>query len=235
MADRTNKTWMRRGRGAALLLAGALATAGAMAGYITTNEAEMDGIFSQSGFGVNDIDIRFNSALSYVRADLAAFDYATDWGQLAGLAAPGATTISMFFVDSINGCGPFSGSFVGCADTPGPLMVLDSDWSGNPGYGGVLNAHELAHNLGLSHVNSAGNLMNSTISPGASFLSASQISSLLGSSLIQIDGTGQRFVSITPIALLATAVPEPGSWLLMALGLGALLLPPLRRRAKARG
>ncbi len=190
----------------------------------------MDAIFSQSGFGAFDIDIRFNSAISYVRPDLAAFDGMLEWGQLSGLAATGAKTVSMFFVDSINGCGSLSGSFIGCADTPGPLMVVDSLWAAKPVIGGALNAHELAHNLGLSHLSSDGNLMNPVIT-GASFLSASQISSLLSSNLIQFDGGGQRFISITPIALVAAAVPEPRSWLLMALGLG--VLPLLRRRLKA--
>ncbi|QPF71811.1 PEP-CTERM sorting domain-containing protein [Roseateles sp. DAIF2] len=219
-------------RGVAALLAGSLAASGAMAGFITTNEAKMDSIFSQAGFGANTIDIRFNAPLSYVRPTLVGIDSLAEWNQMTALAVPNAKTVSMFFTDSISWCGGTGSNIIGCADTPGNVLALDSDWAANPSFGGVLAAHELAHNLNLGHLSSTNNLMNPTIGSNNSFLSSAQISTLLQSPLIQFDGT-RRYISITPIALIATAVPEPGSWLMMGLGLGALGVAARRGRCTA--
>lgn len=196
-----------------------LVASAASAGYVTTNEAALDLIFSQPSFGGSTIDIRFNAALSFNRPALTAFDSDTEWGQLSALANPDATVVSMFFVDSISSCGGTFSGIVGCGDQPGHLLVLSSSWAADASIGAVLAGHELGHNLGLPHYQAGANLMNASLTSNSSLL-ASQVSTILSSPLIHTDAFGQRYISITPIAL----VPEPGAWLLMGLGLFGLLL-----------
>lgn len=219
------KTTTLRNSALAGLIGLASTTAGAAAGYVTINESLMDSIFSQTSFGALSIDIRFNAPLSFNRPELTVFDEITEWGQLAAMST-GRPTVNMFFVDRLTSCGS-QGSFVGCATVGGNVMVLNSFWAADATRGGVLAAHELAHNLGLSHVTTAGNLMTSSLT-SASQLTSAQVTGILSSNLVQLDGNGQRYITITPIAL----VPEPGAWLLMGLGLG-LLLVQRQRQARA--
>lgn len=217
----------RRLRNGLAVAAGVMASASAMAGFITLNEASMDSIFSQASFGANSIDIRFNAPLTLVKPSLLSVDNWFEFDELKTLAAPGSKTVSMFFADNISWCGDNGPNYVGCAATPGQVLVLKSSTAANASLGGVLAAHELAHNLGLEHVGSSGNLLNPVLT-GSSFLSQAQVSSLLSSPLIQFDGA-QRFIAITPIALVAQ-VPEPASWAMLGLGVLAL---GWRRRAPA--
>ncbi|MBV9306258.1 MAG: PEP-CTERM sorting domain-containing protein, partial [Acidobacteriaceae bacterium] len=55
-------------------------------------------------------------------------------------------------------------------------------------------------------------------------LTEEQVATILQSPLVQTDATGQRFIQITPIAIVAA--PEPPTLLLLlgAVALGALLL-----------
>lgn len=191
-------------------------TAQAANGYVTTNEATLDTIFSQAGFGTDKIDIRFNAATSIVNPALTSIDDAADWTTLNGLAGNAASpTVNMYFVDKILWCGVSSPNTIGCAQTPGNLLALDSSWAANATYGGNLVGHELAHNLGLEHLDpdNGSNLMNPTISTNYS-LSAAQISTILASALVQTDSAG-KFIQITPIAVL---VPEPSQWALLLFG-----------------
>lgn len=225
-AKTSRPTPWQRLRAAAVMALGTLASAGAMAGFITLNEAGMDSIFSQPSFGSQTLDIRFNAPMTLVKPSLLGLDSWWEMDELRSLAAPGSKTVSMFFADSINWCGENGPSFVGCADLGGRIMVLKSSTAASPSLGAALASHELAHVLGLDHVNTSGNLMHPFI--GGTSLSFSQVSSLLSSPMIQLDGA-QRFVSITPIALVAQ-VPEPASWAMLGLGVLAL---GWRRRARA--
>lgn len=230
-AQTSRPTPWQRLRAAAVMALGTLASAGAMAGFITLNEQGMDSIFSQSSFGAQAVDIRFNAPMTLVKPSLLGLDSIWEMDELRSLAAPGSKTLSMFFADSISWCGEDGSNFVGCADLGGPgypsarIMVLKSSTAAS-NLGPALAAHELAHVLGLDHVNTSGNLMYPFI--GGTSLSFSQVSSLLSSPMIQFDGA-QRFVSITPIALVAQ-VPEPASWAMLGLGVLAL---GWRRRARA--
>lgn len=225
-AQTSRPTPWQRLRAAAVMALGTLASAGAMAGFITLNEAGMESIFSQPSFGSQTLDIRFNAPMTLVKPSLLGLDSWWEMDELRSLAAPGSKTVSMFFADSINWCGEDGPSFVGCADLGGRIMVLKSSTAASPTLGAALASHELAHVLGLDHVNTSGNLMYPFI--GGTSLSFSQVSSLLSSPMIQLDGA-QRFVSITPIALVAQ-VPEPASWAMLGLGVLAL---GWRRRARA--
>jgi hypothetical protein len=208
----------------ALLLAQANALAAD--GYVTTNETQLDTIYSQTIFGANTVDIRFLSFTSIVNASLTIIDSANDWNTLLGLSSNLASPIvNMYFVDKVQWCGSPGTSIVGCAQ--GNLQALDSAYAAGAN-GGVLAAHELGHNLGLSHFSNGTNLMNPTLSSSFALTSA-QVSTLLASSLIQTDAGG-RYIEIQPIAVLAAAaVPEPSQWALLLLG-GGLLAGARRAR-----
>ena len=213
---------------AVALLAGASV---ASAGYVTSfDQAVLDDIFSQTSFGGYDIDIRFNAPLSVVApvvADLSSTeefngnnDFSLSW--LAGELQVPNFTVALFFVDTISFCGGPGSNIIGCGSRPGGLIALQSAAAaGNNGT--VLFAHELGHNLGLTHLSVSGNLMHPTIT-GASALNETQVGSFLdlttGASLSSIlrDDGGQLYISVTPIAVLAAAVPEPQTWAMMLAG-----------------
>ena len=65
------------------------------------------------------------------------------------------------------------------------------------------------------------NLMTYLFPPGTA-LTEDQVAIILESPLVQTDPTGQRFIEITPIAIVA--VPEPTTFLLLGGALGVLLI-----------
>ena len=214
------------------------------AAFITTNEVGMDSIFADPDFGTDTIDIRFNPAVVHfdstgtlLNIDTGAkFNALSDFYQ--GLFP--ANVVRMFFVDKIEWCDR-DGAFAGCADNPGNNIFVDSDHAGHAGYGKVVNAHELAHNLGIrDHSDEPGNLMRSTVTNAGNIdLLTAQIGEIIlppdPRSLIQFDGL-QRFVSITPILItdIPVLVPIPGALVLCFSALGSLgLFGRGRRRQTA--
>lgn len=224
------------------LAAAAIAGAGAAsAGYVTFDEAAMDGIFAQTSFGPFDIDIRFNAPLSIVAPTLLDIHADSEFGG-PGTSLDGARqtlgvpqfTVSIFFVDLISFCGGPGSNIVGCGSQPGDLIALKSSFAAGA-QGAVLMAHELAHNLGLGHLSDSTNLMNPLIT-GATALTTTQIGSFVnlttGAALSPLvrDDNGQLYISITPIAVLAAApVPEPETWAMLSLGLLAVAAWARRR------
>jgi hypothetical protein len=223
--------------GLAALKAGVLGlalwgTGTASAGFITNNESRLDTIFSQSGFGSTTIDTSFNAGLTVFNSALLSIDSDVEFDSLFNLSVysgRNSKTINMFFVDAINFCG-VQGSYAGCASNFGNLLVVSSSVAARADIGANLDAHELGHNLGLDHVNGSGtNLMNPFISSNFS-LDAGQIQTILASTLVQTAGSGQRFLSITPIAIVAS-VPEPQTWAMLTLGLFGVTAWARRRQA----
>ena len=201
-------------------------------GFITRNESGMDTIFSQAGFGISSIDIRFSANQSIFNSSLLVLDEEADFATLAGLNSIPSPSVNIYFVDHIEWCGGLAPGIIGCGYQPGNLIIVDSSWAANPSFGANLLAHELGHNLNLNHEFGPPNLMNPSIS--ASFaLTASQISTILISPLVQTDGAG-KFITINPVAVMASAVPEPASWVLMLAG-GAFIFGVARKRHAASG
>jgi hypothetical protein len=212
---------------ARLIMAGLailLPSATAQAASITIDSPEMQAIFSQSSFDGTPISIRFNAPRVIIAPQLLDINNLTDLKALYDLAPDPAPTVDAFFVDKLNACGSVepkvNGIFAGCAQLPGHVFVEESDaaeLSAAP-----LMGHELGHNLDLEHdLFSSANLMAPFFPPGTD-LTDEQVATILQSPLVQTDSTGQRFIQITPIAIVAS--PEPSTLLLLGAALGALLI-----------
>jgi len=229
-------------------LAAGFASGAAHAGYISRPEAALDRIFSQSSFGTQRIDVRFNAGQTLASAALANADSRSDISALFSRATS-ATTVYAFYVDAVNWCGSYAAGIIGCGEMPGNAIVIESNWAASPTYGAALIAHEMGHNLGLGHVASS-NLMNGMLG-GSTALTASQVSRILASGLVQLRD-GVRTLSITPIAVTSgtaassvaaasstadaavSTVSEPGVISLSVLGLALAAVAgmrPARRRA----
>ncbi|MEO7941649.1 MAG: PEP-CTERM sorting domain-containing protein [Burkholderiaceae bacterium] len=215
----------------------------ASAAMVSFNDVALDGIFSQASFGGYNIDIRFNSPLSVVAPSLLSIDSNEEFsGPAPSLSALANQlqipnfTVSLFYVDQISFCGATGSNIIGCGSSGGGLIALKSAAAAGTN-GAALLAHELGHNLGLDHLSSSENLMNSSIT-GATLLTTTQVGKFLNLStgqpinpIVQNDN-GQLYISITPIAVLA-AVPEPQTWAMLCLGLVGIAAWARRRRAWA--
>lgn len=209
-----------------LLLAAALTAATALsaqAGYVTTQQAGLDAIFSQqTAFDGRPIEIRFNAAQTLFSNALLDVDTEADMNSI--LLPSSVRTINMYFVDSISWCGSVSASIVGCAWTGANGLVLESSVADDGNFVGAnLIAHELLHNLGLDHFGfDDQNLMAPILMSGMGTLNSAQVDLMLLSPFVQTDTSGQRFIAVTPYAVLAEpaiGVPEPSSLALAGLGL----------------
>lgn len=173
----------------------------AHAGYITTQEEGLDAIFSQASFGSSTIDIRFTRPSTIFSTELLSIDTEAEFDDLADLATA-SPTVAMFFVDTISWCGDTNANYVGCGAFPGNLLAVESSFAAGTN-GANLLAHELGHNLWLPHVDDNTNLMNAFLITGFGTLSSGQVSTILASPLVQVDEGGQRFIEITPYAVVA--------------------------------
>jgi hypothetical protein len=125
---------------------------------------------------------------------------------------------------------------------PGNAIAVESRWAASQ-YGPALVSHEVAHNLGLDHVEpSTPSLMNPSLT-GNTSLASWQAAEILASPLVHF-ADGLRYLSITPVAVIGSAagtagggagftfaaadgVPEPGS---LPLGIAALIAWACSRR-----
>lgn len=182
----------------------------------------MNAIFSQTSFGDTPISIRFNPPGQIVAPELLVIDDLTELQALYALATDPAPTVVAFFVDELNACGTVevtvNGAYNGCAQLPGRFLVEISQAAEL--YPDTLMAHELGHNLNLNHIPLG--LMSFFLPHSPPELFEDQVATILQSPLVQTDSTGQRFIQITPIAIVD--IPEPSTLLLVSTTLGALLL-----------
>lgn len=128
-------------------------------------------------------------------------------------------------------CPPPDAHIPGChvpSPAVGPAEIEAHRWRA-----AAVVAHELGHNLGLMHTLVENNLMDATLQdPVAYALTSLQVSTILSSRFVQTDAWGQRFISITPFAVLGAPVPEPDGWLLVGSAL-AVVGWRVRRRSQA--
>lgn len=181
---------------------------------ITTNEAQMDAIFSQASFGNNPIDIRFGNVITLVDPDAASIDSSQDFSRLVTLAPSNPFQIvNLFFVNEINWCGGVFPNAVGCAFKGLGIAAVESSVAAGA-FGGELNAHEVGHTLGLDHT--AGEGLMGPFLNGDLSLTPTEVSTIFSSGLVQTDASG-LYIQITPILIRASAVPEPTSLALACL------------------
>jgi hypothetical protein len=210
------------GRLTVTALAILLSSAIGKAASVTIDEAAINAIFSQASFGDTPISIRFNPAIQIVAPDLLVIDDLTELQALYALATDPAPTVVAFFVDQLNACGTVEantdGHYNGCAQLPGRFLVVD--FHAAELYPSTLLAHELGHNLNLQHMPLG--LMSFFLPHSPPDLFPDQVATILQSPLVQTDSDGQRFIQITPIAIIDA--PEPATQMLVSAALGALLI-----------
>ncbi len=164
----------------------------------------------------------------FVWDSLRTIDSLGEYNTLKAMAPSASPVVNAFYMVGINWCGATLAGIVGCADTPGNFLTLDSAYMAGAG-GAVDIAHELGHNLNLPHIAEAvpmtgDNLMNPTLW-GSSVLTAGQAATALLSGLVQTDIGGNRFINIRPVSL---DVPEPAT--LAVLGFAVAAMAAARRR-----
>lgn len=204
--------------GAALALGVSVCGTAANAAFVTTQEAGMDAIFSQAGFGNSPIDIRFGAVQTVFRPDLLNITADSQIDDLFGLF-DGSPTVNFYYVDTVDACGVFNTDFLGCGDLPGNDTVVESDFAASAN-GAAFLAQQLGINLGLTQRNDPSALMNPVIDGGIALL-ASEIQTIFESDLVQSDQDG-FFININPVLISnVSVVPLPAPVLML---LGALTL-----------
>jgi hypothetical protein len=222
-AERRSRTSSGTAAALAAVIIALLSSTG-NAGFITIDPAGMNAIFSQPSFDGTPIDIRFNPPALIVDPELLDIDNQSQLTALVDLAPHPAPTVDAFFVNQLNVCGfeeepTINGLFAGCAQLPGNVFVEASDFAElEPA---SLMGHELGHNLNLQHVSGPTDNLMGPLFPQGTVLTEEQVATILDSPLVQTDPSGQKFVDITPIAVVAY---EPSTLPLLGGNLGMLLI-----------
>ena len=212
---------MRRFLATSMLCLAILAPSTAFGAFVTTHETEIEAIYAGVGGG---IDVRYGPTTFLNDPSYLTLSSEAKVLALLDLPAPASPTINLFFVDTLSWCGVADPGFYGCATTPGHNVFVESVFTASA-LGDELVAHEIGHNLGLGHVSDPARLMDPSIAGGTT-LTASEITTILSSPLIQNDGVD--FIYINPILV----TPEPGTFALLSLGIVGLIAQ--RRRVRAR-
>lgn len=203
----------------------------AQAAFITTNETDLDAIFSQPSFGNMPIDIRIGPASELIFPDLLDITSDAEVSQLFNLHVGAFNVVNFYFIDTISACGgSINTGFVGCGETPGNDFVVESSFAAG-GFGAELLAHELAHNLGLDHLIGSF-LMNPSLNNNTT-LTNSEVNTIRNSPLVQTDGQ-DFWIDINPVLIVASAsqpqpVPEPSTLILLLLSFTFLLKNAVKR------
>jgi hypothetical protein len=213
----------------AILLSSAIGEAAS----VVIDEPGLNAIFSQPSFGDTPISIRFNPSRQIVAPDLLVIDTVAELQALYSLASDPAPTVVAFFVDQLNVCTTveenINGAYNGCAQFPGRFMV--EDFHAAELDAAELMGHELGHNLDLGHI-PLGLMAPMLGFGGPPELFDFQVAAILQSPLVQTDSTGQRFIQITPIAIIDA--PEPSMFLLLSAALGALFFVKTKKSTAVR-
>ena len=195
---------------------------------VTLNEAAIEAIFSQDGFGTNSIDIRYGEMEVLEAGDLLELDRNTsgstpEFEQLVARSSADPTSIYMYFIDRfVNADGSASGA-VGLANVNTIAIVSDTAKGAT---GAIVQAHEIGHLLGLRHcgdflpmelidlcaaTGDIENLMDEgapdPLTPYSGYLNQGQIDRLLASPLVPLikNDSGGNYITVTPVLVRAPA------------------------------
>ncbi|ASP47063.1 PEP-CTERM sorting domain-containing protein [Cognaticolwellia beringensis] len=209
-----------------LFALGLLVVTQAKAGFITTNENELDRIFSQTSFDDRPIDIRIGKATELILPTLLDISSDAEIFQLFNQLVGAFDVVNFYFIDTISACGIINVNIVGCGEFPGNDFVVESSFAAGS-FGGELLAHELGHNLGLPH-RSGQFLMNGSLNNNTT-LTLAEVNTIHTSYLVKNNGQAtdkEYWIDINPVLIVATPsapVPEPSTLVLLLLPLGFLI------------
>lgn len=214
-----------------LIITAITVSAQSKAAFITTNESDLDAIFSQASFANMPIDIRIGTVSELIFPELLDITTDAEVEQLFDMHIGPANVVNFYFIDTISACGGFiNPSYVGCGEFFGNDFVVESSFAASS-FGGELLAHELGHNLGLDHVNGSF-LMNPRLNNNT-FLTVNEVNQIHRSPLVQ--SNGQSFwIDINPVLVVAAAsiprpVPEPSTLMLFFLSFVFLFKNSIKR------
>ncbi|QSP93909.1 thrombospondin type 3 repeat-containing protein [Marinobacter salinisoli] len=187
------------------------------AASVNLNEAEIEAVFAQEGFGNNAIDVRYGEV--EIVEDASLLDLIVAYGdvgvdELEPLIdlrlATNPDVIFMYFVDTL--ATPDSDGLVGIAG--GNVLVVESEVSDGLLPGGELGyqiqAHEIGHLLGLRHCDDPNSqiyltcdsepdlLMQPQALDTALKLTLAEISIILQSPLVKSDGV-TNYIDVIPV------------------------------------
>ena len=173
-------------------------------------EAETDKIWSQAG-----IDVQFLPMTQLNSTAFQTIDNTTEFSSLANGAGNGqhasATVINMWFVQTIVG----GGTVYGLGFEPGNgIAIADATFAFGGGIGRKDTlAHEIGHNLGLSHTADANTRL---MAPGSLRGVPSGVQDIFPDGAMASQLTEAEITTALASAFV-TPVPEPGAYALIAL------------------
>lgn len=190
--------------------------------------AETDKIWAPA-----DIDIDF---LSFMTVNSSAQLNEDNFGDLGLNADP--SIVNMWFVEDLSECGGPADptALFGCGSSAGRVAITDLVFAFAGGIGRLDTiAHELGHVLGLGHFDFGAGAANNLMTQGSDRTIPTTIDDIFPDGLDLDQLTAAQITEARSSDFAEAVLPEPGTILLLALGLLALAGHRARRMRPSRG